>query len=376
MRILKIAFWKENIISFIGILSAVATLLGWFGVTPEMVGERLYSFIRTFTPLIEFFIGAWCSYALLSKRHAAKEKAMQSAIDKAEGKLEANRDVGDALRAENVELKRRIEKLNVKEAKPNFTNLSYQEKAMAAFAFGEQEPFETPNDGVFSQPDCTILELLARKIVRKVTTREHLLGEVDVWRLTQSAASELRANDDLLLECQAAFDGVCDVAAKREKERERKKREEQLVDFACQLRELDYQSRALLLALVKNYDVFCSQESWDRDYDNSDVLFYSLVDWDFYSEDLIRLTAEPDLFDLYKRDPDVFGEKTLESLANREWEESAGHWVGNSTFAGDRRFGFAWWWEPKDEDEKEEHDKRVERQNQEMAELLGSSLLD
>lgn len=85
-----------------GIIGLIVTILGWIGVTPEMVGQTAYDILYVALPILSGVFGivaGWCLHGILVDANAVKSAAVEA--EKQKGETERER-----IRAEEAEAKR------------------------------------------------------------------------------------------------------------------------------------------------------------------------------------------------------------------------------------------------------------------------------
>lgn len=338
----------------IGVGDAISLLFGlvgvfsWFGVTPEMVGNGIYSFTRAAIPVIEFILGAWFTRSMLTRQYEAEKTGFVARINQIEGKAQAYAEEKTQLKEENKGLAFRIDELEAEKLKPNFSYLSEEEKAMVASAFESRELFPTPDTSIFTYPDITLSQLQKRNIVRKVCVRKVGAVNIDMWQIEPAATEAIDGNPGLLNQLRDAFTHMYDAAIEKRKEEELEQREELLDGYSCELSQIDVSSRALLRALILGYNVYCPSSHWSKDEYENDALLESLVDWKFESDAAVQLFPTDLLMAVYEHDSELLERNVGEYLSKREGAPNG--WA-NFTMGRNPRFDFPWFWEKSKGDE-------------------------
>lgn len=75
---------KENASLLLGVVG----LFGWLGITPEIAGQGLYTLVRFAVPVIEFPLGAFFMYSMLTRKHIVEKRDLEALISKTEGKVQ------------------------------------------------------------------------------------------------------------------------------------------------------------------------------------------------------------------------------------------------------------------------------------------------
>lgn len=338
----------------IGVGDAISLLFGlvgffsWFGVTPEMVGDGIYSFTRAAIPVIEFILGAWFTRSMLTRQYEAEKTGFVARINQIEGKAQAYAEEKTQLKEENKDLVFKIDELEAEKLKPNFGYLSEEEKAMVASAFETRELFPTPDTSIFTYPDITLSQLQKRNIVRKVCVRKVGAVNIDMWQIEPAATEAIDGNPGLLNQLRDAFTHMYDAAIEKRKEKELEEKEELLDGYSCKLSQVDIRSRAMLRALILGYNVYCFSGYWSESSYEYDALLRSLVEWEFDSDEAVELFPTSLLMELYRYDSDLFEGKVDDYLPEREGAPSGWKTAGLVAIP---RFNFPWWWEKSEGDD-------------------------
>lgn len=338
----------------IGVGDAISLLFGlvgvfsWFGVTPEMVGDGIYSFTRAAIPVIEFILGAWFTRSMLTRQYEAEKTGFVARINQIEGKAQAYAEEKTQLKEENKDLAFKIDELEAEKLKPNFGYLSEEEKAMVASAFETRELFPTPDTSIFTYPDITLSQLQKRNIVRKVCVRKVGAVNIDMWQIEPAATEAIDDNPGLLNQLRDAFTHMYDAAIEKRKEKELEEKEELLDGYSCKLSQVDIRSRAMLRALILGYNVYCFSGYWSESSYEYDALLRNLVEWEFDSDEAVELFPTSLLMELYRYDSDLFEGKVDDYLPEREGAPSGWKTAGLVAIP---RFNFPWWWEKSEGDD-------------------------
>lgn len=338
----------------IGVGDAISLLFGlvgvfsWFGVTPEMVGDGIYSFTRAAIPVIEFILGAWFTRSMLTRQYEAEKTGFVARINQIEGKAKAYAEEKTQLKEENKGLALKIDEFEAEKLKPNFGYLSEEEKAMVASAFESRELFPTPDTSIFTYPDITLSQLQKRNIVRKVCVRKVGAVNIDMWQIEPAATEAIDGNPDLLNQLRDAFTHMHDAAIEKREEEELEEKEELLDGYSCKLSQVDIRSRAMLRALILGYNVYCFSGYWSESSYEYDALLQSLVEWEFDSDEAVELFPTSLLMELYRYDSDLFEGKVDDYLPEREGAPSGWKTAG---LGATPRFNFPWWWEKSEGDD-------------------------
>lgn len=338
----------------IGVGDAISLLFGlvgvfsWFGVTPEMVGDGIYSFTRAAIPVIEFILGAWFTRSMLTRQYEAEKTGFVARINQIEGKAQAYAEEKTQLKEENKDLAFMIDELEAEKLKPNFGYLSEEEKAMVASAFETRELFPTPDTSIFTYPDITLSQLQKRNIVRKVCVRKVGAVNIDMWQIEPAATEAIDDNPGLLNQLRDAFTHMYDAAIEKRKEKELEEKEELLDGYSCKLSQVDIRSRAMLRALILGYNVYCFSGYWSESSYEYDALLRNLVEWEFDSDEAVELFPTSLLMELYRYDSDLFEGKVDDYLPEREGAPSGWKTAGLVAIP---RFNFPWWWEKSEGDD-------------------------
>lgn len=338
----------------IGVGDAISLLFGlvgvfsWFGVTPEIVGDGIYSFTRAAIPVIEFILGAWFTRSMLTRQYEAEKTGFVARINQIEGKAQAYAEEKTQLKEENKDLAFKIDELEAEKLKPNFGYLSEEEKAMVASAFERRELFPTPDTSIFTYPDITLSQLQKRNIVRKVCVRKVGAVNIDMWQIEPAATEAIDGNPGLLNQLRDAFTHMYDAAIEKRKEKELEEKEELLDGYSCKLSQVDIRSRAMLRALILGYNVYCFSGYWSESSYEYDALLRSLVEWEFDSDEAVELFPTSLLMELYRYDSDLFEGKVDDYLPEREGAPSGWKTAGLVAIP---RFNFPWWWEKSEGDD-------------------------
>lgn len=323
-------------------------VFSWFGVTPEMVGDGIYSFTRAAIPVIEFILGAWFTRSMLTRQYEAEKTGFVARINQIEGKAQAYAEEKTQLKEENKDLAFKIDELEAEKLKPNFGYLSEEEKAMVASAFERRELFPTPDTSIFTYPDITLSQLQKRNIVRKVCVRKVGAVNIDMWQIEPAATEAIDGNPGLLNQLRDAFTHMYDAAIEKRKEEELEEKEELLDGYSCKLSQVDIRSRAMLRALILGYNVYCFSGYWSESSYEYDALLRSLVEWEFDSDEAVELFPTSLLMELYRYDSDLFEGKVDDYLPEREGAPSGWKTAG---LVATPRFNFPWWWEKSEGDD-------------------------
>lgn len=333
---------KRPAMEIASLLLGLVGLLGWLGITPEMVGDGVYSLLRITIPAIEFVLGAWFMRSILARKHTAEINRLMVRIGQGEGRAQAYSEDMDLLKEENKSLASKIDELEGEKVKPNFSYLSDEEMAMVASAYKDRELFPTPDISMFAYPDITLSQLQKRNIVQKVCVRKVGLAKIDMWQIEPAASEALDGSPGLVNQLHDAYD-----AAIAKQEREAREAQKELLDsYSCKLSQIDVRSRALLRALVLGRNVYCPSSHWNETSYEYDGLLQDLVSWEYELDSVIQLFPTQLLMDVYRYDPELFERNVDDYLPEREGAPNG--WKADGFTP---RFDFPWWWEKK-KDEK------------------------
>lgn len=329
---------KENASLLLGVVG----LFGWLGITPEIAGQGLYTLVRFAVPVIEFPLGAFFMYSMLTRKHIVEKRDLETLISQTEGKVQLLSEEVNRMTKKNESLASKMDEMEKEKIRPDFGCLSKEEKAMVCCAYGTGEPFPTPGTSVFTYPDITLYQLQKRNIVDQVSVKKIDLTAIDMWQIARSAKEALDNDDGLLEQCRNAYSSLRDAALERREEEKRRAEEGTLSEYSYRLSQIDITSRALLRALILGYDVFCLSSHWSNDVYEHDLLLCNLVEWECDSDITVKFNPTQLLIDVYRYKPELFEGSVDDCLLNRENVPNG--WRGNG-LSSDIRFEFPWWWE-------------------------------